>query len=85
MNSPLQGTAADIIKIAMIKVWKALKEEGLKSRLILQVHDELLVETAQEEEARVREILTENMKSAADLAVTLEIDLHTGNNWYEAK
>lgn len=69
----------------MIKVWKALKEEGLKSRLILQVHDELLIETAQEEEARVREILTENMKSAADLAVTLEIDLHTGNNWYEAK
>ena len=85
MNAPIQGTAADIIKIAMIKVWKALKEEGLKSRLILQVHDELLVETAQEEEARVREILTENMKSAADLAVTLEIDLHTGNNWYEAK
>ena len=69
----------------MIKVWKALKEEGLKSRLILQVHDELLVETAREEEARVREILTENMKSAAELAVTLEIDLHTGNNWYEAK
>ena len=85
MNAPIQGTSADIIKIAMIKVWKALKEEGLKSRLILQVHDELLVETAQEEEARVREILTENMKSAADLAVTLEIDLHTGNNWYEAK
>lgn len=85
MNAPIQGTAADIIKIAMIKVWKALKEEGLKSRLILQVHDELLIETAQEEEARVREILTENMKSAADLAVTLEIDLHTGKNWYEAK
>ena len=85
MNSPIQGTAADIIKIAMIKVWKALKEEGLKSRLILQVHDELLIETALEEEARVREILTENMKSAADLAVTLEIDLHTGKDWYEAK
>ena len=83
--SPIQGTAADIIKIAMIKVWKALKEEGLKSRLILQVHDELLIETALEEEARVREILTENMKSAADLAVTLEIDLHTGKDWYEAK
>ena len=85
MNAPIQGTAADIIKIAMIKVWKALKEEGLKSRLILQVHDELLIETALEEEARVREILTENMKSAADLAVMLEIDLHTGKDWYEAK
>ncbi len=85
MNAPIQGTAADIIKIAMIKVWKALKEEGLKSRLLLQVHDELLIETALEEEERVREILTENMKSAADLAVTLEIDLHTGSNWYEAK
>ena len=85
MNAPIQGTAADIIKIAMVKVWKALKDEGLKSRLILQVHDELLIETAQDEEARVRKILTENMKSAADLAVTLEIDLHTGSNWYEAK
>ena len=85
MNAPIQGTAADIIKIAMIKVWKALKEEGLKSRLILQVHDELLIETVLEEEERVQEILTENMKSAADLAVTLEIDLHTGKNWYEAK
>ena len=81
MNAPIQGTAADIIKIAMIKVWKALKEEGLKSRLILQVHDELLIETALEEEERVKEILTENMKSAADLAVTLEIDLHTGKDW----
>ena len=85
MNAPIQGTAADIIKIAMIKVWKALKEEGLKSRLLLQVHDELLIETALEEEEKVRRILTENMKSAAELAVTLEIDLHTGNNWYEAK
>ena len=85
MNAPIQGTAADIIKIAMIKVWKALKEEGLKSRLILQVHDELLIETALEEEERVRKILTENMRSAADLAVTLEIDLHTGKDWYEAK
>ena len=85
MNAPIQGTAADIIKIAMIKVWKALKEEGLKSKLLLQVHDELLIETALDEEERVRQILTENMKSAADLAVTLEIDLHTGNNWYEAK
>lgn len=85
MNSPIQGTAADIIKIAMIRVWKALREAGLKSRLILQVHDELVIETALEEEEQVREILTKNMKAAADLAVTLEIDLHTGENWYEAK
>ena len=85
MNSPIQGTAADIIKIAMIRVWKALRDSGLKSKLILQVHDELVIETYLEEEEQVRHILTENMKSAADLAVTLEIDLHTGMNWYEAK
>lgn len=85
MNSPIQGTAADIIKIAMIRVWKGLKEAGLKSRLILQVHDELVIETYMEEEEQVRRILTENMKSAAELSVALEIDLHTGMNWYEAK
>ncbi len=84
MNSPIQGTAADIIKIAMIKVWKALKEQGLKSKLILQVHDELVIETLQEEEEAVRKLLAENMKSAAQLAVALEVDLHTGANWYEA-
>lgn len=85
MNSPIQGTAADIIKIAMIRVWKALKEAGLRSRLILQVHDELVIETFRPEEEQVRRILTENMKAAADLAVSLEVDLHTGDNWYEAK
>ena len=85
MNSPIQGTAADIIKIAMIRVWRALRAAGLRSRLILQVHDELVVETLLEEEEQVRRILEENMKSAAELAVTLEIDLHTGENWYEAK
>ena len=85
MNSPIQGTAADIIKIAMIRVWKGLKEAGLKSKLILQVHDELLIETVKEEEEQVRRILEENMKSAAELAVSLEVDLHTGENWYEAK
>lgn len=85
MNSPIQGTAADIIKIAMIRVWKALREAGLKSRLILQVHDELVIETYREEEEQVRRVLTENMTAAADLAVKLEIDLHTGENWYEAK
>jgi DNA polymerase-1 len=85
MNSPIQGTAADIIKIAMIKVWTALRQSGLRSRLVLQVHDELLIETAADEVEQVREILVENMKSAVQLAVTLEVDVHTGADWYEAK
>ena len=85
MNAPIQGTAADIIKIAMIRVWKRLKEENLKSRLILQIHDELLVETAEDEMSLVADIMEKEMKNAAELAVSLEIDLHTGKNWYEAK
>lgn len=85
MNSPIQGTAADIIKIAMIRVNNSLKEKGLKSRLILQVHDELLIEAAQDELAQVEQILEAEMTGAADLAVKMEIDMHTGNNWYEAK
>ncbi len=85
MNSPIQGTAADIMKIAMIAVWKGIKEAGLQSRLILQVHDELLVETLQEEEGKVRGILAEGMEKAADLAVALQIDVHSGKDWYEAK
>ena len=85
MNSPIQGTAADIMKIAMIRVWERLHREGLRSRLILQVHDELLIETLAGEEEQVRSILTEEMQHAADLAVNLEIDLHTGSDWYEAK
>lgn len=85
MNSPIQGTAADIIKIAMIRVWSALRDAGLKSRLILQVHDELLIETYREEEPQVRRILEDNMKAAAELAVTLEVDVHSGANWLEAK
>ena len=85
MNSPIQGSAADIIKIAMIRVWEALRKAGLKSRLILQVHDELLIETAVEEVTQVREILESNMKEAANLAVALSVDLHTGDTWYDAK
>ncbi len=85
MNSPIQGTAADIIKIAMIKVWQALKAAGLKSKLILQVHDELLIETYEDEIEQVREILESNMRDAANLDVVLEVDLHTGRDWYEAK
>ncbi len=85
MNSPIQGTAADVIKIAMIKVHRRLKEEGLKSRLILQIHDELLIETVKEEAEKVRLIMEEEMSRAADFSVKLEIDLHEGNDWYEAK
>jgi DNA polymerase-1 len=85
MNSPIQGTAADIMKIAMIRVWKALRDGGFKSKLILQVHDELLVETILAEEEKIKQLLADNMRQAADLDVPLEVDLHTGNNWYEAK
>ncbi len=85
MNSPIQGTAADVIKIAMIKVHRRLKEEKLCSKLILQVHDELLIETKKEEAGQVRRILEEEMSRAAELSVRLEIDLHEGNDWYEAK
>ena len=85
MNSPIQGTAADIMKIAMISVYKTLKEKNMKSKLILQIHDELVVETAEEEKDEVKRIVTDCMKNAAQLAVSLEVDLHTGNNWYESK
>lgn len=85
MNSPIQGTAADIIKIAMIRVWRRLKEEKLSSKLILQVHDELLIETLESEKDRVKLILEEEMSRAAELSVSLEVDLHTGESWYDAK
>ena len=85
MNSPIQGTAADIMKIAMIGVNKRLKEEGLKSRLVLQVHDELLIEAHESEVEKVKEILAYEMEHAAKLSVPLDVDMHTGKNWYEAK
>lgn len=85
MNSPIQGTAADIIKIAMNRVYKRLLDEKLRSRLVLQVHDELLIETWKDEIPQVSRILEEEMKGAANLAVELEVDMHQGNNWYEAK
>ena len=85
MNSPIQGTAADIIKIAMIRVKQRLEREQLKSKLILQVHDELLIETELDEKEKVCSILEEEMSHAADLKVPLEIDVNTGDNWYEAK
>ena len=83
MNSPLQGTAADIMKIAMIRVDRRLR--SMKSRILLQVHDELLIETAPDELEVVKQILQEEMTGAAELSVNLEIDVHDGENWYEAK
>ncbi len=85
MNSPIQGTAADIIKIAMIRVDQRLRREGLRSRLVLQVHDELLIETRKEEMEAVRNILEEEMRGAASLKVALEIDMKTGDSWFETK
>lgn len=85
MNAPIQGTAADIIKIAMNGVGRRLKEANMRSRLVLQVHDELLIEAYQPELAQVEAILREEMEQAASLDVPLEIDMHTGENWYEAK
>ncbi|MBR6228742.1 MAG: DNA polymerase I [Eubacterium sp.] len=84
MNSPIQGTAADIIKIAMIRVWERLKREGCRSRLILQIHDELLIETALDEVDQVSRILSEEMTGACELAVPLIADVGQGENWGEA-
>lgn len=85
MNAPIQGSAADIMKIAMIGVNKELREKGMKSKLILQVHDELLIEAYKDELEEVQEILKRQMEQAADLDVPLIVDMHTGQNWYEAK
>lgn len=85
MNTPIQGTAADIIKLAMLRAHKALGEAGLKSRILLQVHDELVLEVKQEELAQVEAILREAMEQAASLSVPLTIDINTGRNWAAAK
>ncbi len=84
-NMPIQGTAADIIKFAMIRVHTRLREEGMHGRLILQVHDELIVEAPQEEAARAASILKEEMEAAASLSVRLAVDVHVGATWYDAK
>ncbi len=85
MNSPIQGTAADVIKIAMIRVYDRMKKEGLQSSLILQIHDELLIEAYKDEVDTVKCILQEEMMHAADLAVPMIVEACVGNNWYEAK
>ena len=85
MNMPLQGSSADIIKIAMINVYNALKKEGLKTKLILQVHDELVLDAPKDEAKRAAEILKTEMENAVKLNVPLTVDVHTGENWYDAK
>ena len=85
MNSPIQGTAADIIKIAMIRVHQRLQREHLRSSLILQIHDELLIETHKDEVEQVKQILVEEMMHAANLLVPLSVSVSVGNTWYEAK
>ena len=85
MNMPVQGTAADIIKVAMVNVYKRLKEEGLKAKLVLQIHDELIVDSPTDELEKVSKILNECMESAASLNVPLIAKVNTGKSWYETK
>ncbi len=85
LNTPIQGTAADIIKIAMVRVSKRLREEGLKSKLILQVHDELIIEAYLDEEEKVRGLLNYEMENAAKLSVPLVANIETGKSWYDCK
>lgn len=85
MNSPIQGSAADIIKIAMIKVYNALKAADMKSKLILQVHDELIIDTCIDEQQQVERLLVENMEAAVEMKTNLVADLNSGANWYELK
>ena len=84
MNAPIQGTAADIMKIAMLRVWRRLQSEGLQAKMILQIHDELLIEAPLTEQAQVSRILEDEMRAAATLKVPLEVEAHAGADWYEA-
>ena len=85
LNTPIQGTAADIIKLAMVRVHKRLEKENLKSKLVLQVHDELIIEAEQEEEQEVRKILREEMENAVDIGVALPVEMESGRSWYDCK
>ncbi len=85
MNSPIQGTAADVIKLAMVRAHKMLRESGIDARLILQVHDELLIESHRDCAEKARAILKEAMEGAVSYSVPLDVDIHIGNNWFEAK
>jgi len=85
MNTPIQGTAADIMKIAMITLYNELKNRNLKSKILLQIHDELLLEVKEEEKQEVKELLKKSMENAMKLHVPLDVELSEANNWYEAK
>jgi DNA polymerase I (EC 2.7.7.7) len=85
LNTPIQGSAADIIKLAMIKVYNRLKVERLEAKLILQVHDELIIDTPQNEHERVERLIKEEMEGAAKLFVPLTVDVNTGMSWYDVK
>ena len=85
MNTPIQGTAADIMKIAMINVYRKLKEENMKSKVVLQIHDELLIEAYDDEKEKVAKILKEEMENACTLSIPLKVEVESGKNWYQAK
>lgn len=85
MNTPIQGTAADIMKIAMLKVFKEIEKRGLKSRIVLQVHDEMMIESPVEEKEEIQEIMKECMESAANLNVPLIAEISIATNWYDCK
>jgi len=85
MNMPIQGTAADIIKIAMIKVSRALEEMNLRAKLILQIHDELIVEAPEDEALTVKNILKREMESAVNMRVSMLADVGSGKTWYDSK
>ena len=85
MNTPIQGTAADIMKIAMLKVFKEIEKRGLKSKIVLQVHDEMMLEVPIGEQQEIQEIMKKCMESAADLKVPLVAEISEANNWYDCK
>ena len=85
MNTPIQGTAADIMKIAMIKVYKEIKNKKLKSKIVLQVHDEMMIEAVEEEKEQIKEILKQCMETATNLNVPLIADISEAKNWYDCK
>lgn len=85
MNTPIQGTAADIMKIAMIKVYQELQKRNLQAKIVLQVHDEMMIEAPEAEKEQIKDILKQSMESAIDLKVPLIADIGEAKNWYDCK